>query len=104
LSGGPSLTLASGPMSWQGEHKRLNTCSPPAASCASVAPLEAARAMPAITHILIAFLLLKPIRLESGRRHARPSAHLALTRNRGLQTHKSAHADLQYIAALFEWR
>src|SRR5262252_164142 len=25
VEGGPSLTLASGPMSWQGEHNRLNT-------------------------------------------------------------------------------
>jgi hypothetical protein len=32
LSGGPSLILASCPMSWQGEHNRLNTCLPAAAS------------------------------------------------------------------------
>src|SRR5262249_21412905 len=52
LSGGPSLILASGPISWQGEHNRLNTCSPAAASCPNVGPAEAARAIPAITHIL----------------------------------------------------
>jgi hypothetical protein len=42
-------------MSWQGEHKRLNTCSPAAASCANVVPVEAARATAAITHVLIMF-------------------------------------------------
>jgi hypothetical protein len=55
LRGGPSLILASGPMSWQGEHNRLNTCSPAAASCANVVPVEAVRAIPAITHVLIIF-------------------------------------------------
>src|SRR5262249_6204410 len=49
---GPSLILASGPISWQGEHNRLNTCSPAAASCPTVGPAEAARAIPAITNIL----------------------------------------------------
>src|SRR5262245_44935246 len=57
LSGGPSLTLASGPMSWQGEHNRLNTCSPAAASCANAAPVEAATTIPAIIKVLIIFLL-----------------------------------------------
>src|SRR4029077_8055553 len=52
LSGGPSLMLASGPISWQGEHNRLNTCSPAAASCPNVGPVEAATAIPAITHVL----------------------------------------------------
>src|SRR5882762_7355632 len=42
-------------MSWQGEQKRLNTCSPAVASCANVVPVEAARAIPAITHVLIIF-------------------------------------------------
>src|SRR5215470_1370271 len=52
LSGGPSLILASCPISWQGEHNRLNTCSPAAASCPNVGPVEAATANPAITHVL----------------------------------------------------
>src|SRR5215472_6490450 len=52
LSGGPSLILASCPTSWQGEHNRLNTCSPAAASCPNVGPVEAATAIPAITHVL----------------------------------------------------
>src|SRR5713101_10085578 len=55
LSGGPSLIFASSPTSWQGEHNRLNTCSPAAASCARLVPVEAVRAMTAITHILIIF-------------------------------------------------
>src|SRR3981189_2483011 len=55
LSGGPSLTFAPSPMSWQGEQNRLKTCSPAAASCAKVVPVEAARAIPAITHVLIIF-------------------------------------------------
>jgi hypothetical protein len=55
LSGGPSLIFAPGPMSWQGEHNRLNTCSPAAASCANVMPVEAVSAIPAITHIFILF-------------------------------------------------
>src|SRR5215831_15975046 len=58
LSGGPSLTLASSPMSWQGEHNRLNTCSPAAASWAKLDPDEAASAMTAITQILIIFSVL----------------------------------------------
>jgi hypothetical protein len=57
LSGGPSLILPSGPMSWQGEHNRLNTCSPAAESCANVGPVEAVRAIPAINHLLIISLL-----------------------------------------------
>src|SRR5262245_60427328 len=52
LSGGPILILASCPMSWQGEHIRLNTCSPAAGSCPNVGPVEAATAIPAITHVL----------------------------------------------------
>src|SRR5215831_10381639 len=55
LSGGPSLTLASSPMSWQGEHNRLNTCSPAAASWAKLDPVEAASAITAITQVLIIF-------------------------------------------------
>src|SRR5215831_11781975 len=43
LSGGPSLILASGPISWHGEHNRLNTCSPATASCPTVGPAEAAK-------------------------------------------------------------
>jgi hypothetical protein len=35
----------------------LNTVSPAAASCARLVPVEAARAMPAITHFFIFFLL-----------------------------------------------
>src|SRR5262249_38400509 len=46
LRGGPSLILASCPISWQGEHNRLNTCSPAAASCPNVGPVEAATANP----------------------------------------------------------
>jgi hypothetical protein len=46
------LILASGPISWQGEHNLLNTCSPAAASCPNVGQVEAARAIPAITHVL----------------------------------------------------
>src|SRR5262249_8748416 len=52
LRGGPSLILASCPISWQGEHNRLNTCSPAAAACPNVGPVEAATANPAITHVL----------------------------------------------------
>src|SRR5580704_16058028 len=55
LSGGPSLILALGPMSWQGEHNRLNTCSPAAASCARAALVEAASAIPTITQVFIFF-------------------------------------------------
>src|SRR5262249_49022895 len=58
LRGGPSLTLASSPMSWQGEHNRLNTCSPAAASWAKLDPVEAASAITAITQILIIFSVL----------------------------------------------
>src|SRR5947199_224673 len=65
LSGGPSLILASCPMSWQGEHNRLNTCSPAAASCATVVPVEAVSAIPAITHILIHFFPLRRITGDS---------------------------------------
>ena len=46
------LDFASCPMSWQGEHNRLNTCSPAAASCPNVGPVEAATAIPAISHVL----------------------------------------------------
>src|SRR6185312_2419588 len=46
------LILASGPISWQGEHNLLNTCSPAAASCPNVGQVEAATAIPAITHVL----------------------------------------------------
>src|SRR5262249_3319243 len=51
LRGGPSLVLASAPTSWQGEHKRRNTCSPAAASCAKAAPVEAARTMHATAQL-----------------------------------------------------
>src|SRR5262249_19605841 len=40
-----------------GEHNRLNTCSPAAASCPNVGPVEASRAIPAITHVLNISLL-----------------------------------------------
>src|SRR3954463_10718013 len=55
-------------MSWQGEQKRLNTCSPAAASCAKVVPVEAARAIPAITHVLIIFSLSRHYRARFRRR------------------------------------
>ena len=45
------------PISWQGEHNRLNTCSPAAASCPNIGPVEAARAIPAITHVLSIYSL-----------------------------------------------
>jgi hypothetical protein len=61
-------------MSWQGEHNRLNTCSPAAASCANAVPVEAATTIPAITNVLIVFLLFRiPI-------DARPGAGLGSTR------------------------
>src|SRR5262249_26863915 len=44
-------------MSWQGEHNRLNTCSPGAASCANAVPVEAATTIPAIIKVFIIFLL-----------------------------------------------
>jgi hypothetical protein len=50
----PELDFWPFPMSWQGEQKRLNTCSP-AAHPAPSRPVEAARAIPAITHVLIIF-------------------------------------------------
>src|ERR1700758_4502352 len=82
LRGGPSLTFASGPMSWQGEHNRLNTCSPAAASCANAVPVEAATTIPATTNVLIVFLLFRiPIDLFRIPIDARPGAGLGSTRN-----------------------
>jgi hypothetical protein len=93
------LTFASGPMSWQGEHNRLNTCSPAAASCANAVPVEAATTIPAITNVLIVFLLFRiPI-------DARLGAGLGSTRNLPLI---SAQVGLSRLAiaifTLFEWR
>src|SRR5262252_9183426 len=72
LSGGPSLTLASSPMSWQGEHNRLNTCSPAAASCAKLDPVEAASAIAAITQILIIISVLLGCRARPGAARSSP--------------------------------
>src|SRR5262249_3486428 len=68
LSGGPSLTLASGPVSWQGGHNRLNTCSPAAGICAKSAPGRATTTIPDIINgVLIMFLLLgNPIEAAPG--------------------------------------
>src|SRR4029079_17819285 len=55
-------------MSWQGGQKRLNPCSPAAASCAKVVPVEAARAIPAITHVLIIFSFSRHYRARFRRR------------------------------------
>ena len=48
-----------------GEHNRLNTCSPAAASCPNVGPVEAATAIPAITHVLSISLLSERDRLSA---------------------------------------
>src|SRR5215831_1844216 len=99
LSGGPSLTLASGPMSWQGEHNRLNTCSPGAASCANAVPVEAATTIPAIIKVFIIFLLLEFRTPPPARRRSRIDPKPALI-NAQVGSSRLAIA----IAALFEWR
>src|ERR1700746_935504 len=97
--GGPSLPFASGRMSWQGEHNRLNTCSPAAASCANAVPVEAATTIPATTNVLIVFLLFRiPI-------DARPGAGLGSTRNLPLISAQVGSSRLAIaIFTLFEWR
>jgi hypothetical protein len=66
------LTAASGPIEWQGEHNRLNTASPLAASCAALDPVETASAIAAITQyfitraVLITFSLVVRFRTRLG--------------------------------------
>src|SRR6185295_19812000 len=52
FNGGPSLTFASAPMSWQGAHLRKEV-SPAATSCAAPIPAEASTIAPAINHVLM---------------------------------------------------
>src|SRR5262245_633273 len=52
-------------MSWQGEHKRRNTCSPAAASCAKPAPVEAARTMHATAQLSQVLIIVYSFNLQT---------------------------------------
>jgi hypothetical protein len=86
-------------MSWQGEHNRLNTCSPAAASCAHAVPVEAAITIPAVIKVFIIFLLFGIPNAVPGPRRSRIDPKPALI-NAQVGPSRLAIA----IAALFEWR
>jgi hypothetical protein len=83
-------------------HKRLNTCSPAAASCAELDPVDAARAMTAMTQFLATQAVLIIFSIVLGCRARTGAASILATPVRMAFRPRSVNApNRQFVIAVF---